>query len=184
MPNGTSKCFYWMLFSLETIVYHFLRKIVRQDQLERRGQNSFSPHKMTKFSTKAKKIFFSKTAVNPFRKKFQFFLKNNFFSTSAVKIAKQYSNMIILPQKFLKCVYKDVVDQFACFVEQKKRILKVLVMVKIWSFFKNNHLKSKFLLLFFLTPPFSRSETDKLPKKSHRPSQMTKVLTKNFFMTF
>jgi hypothetical protein len=62
------------------------------------------PHKMTNFSKKVKKLFFSKTVVNPFRKQFQFFLKNNFFSTRVIKIPKSYPNMLILPQKYLKCV--------------------------------------------------------------------------------
>jgi hypothetical protein len=70
-----------------------------------------------------------------------------------------------------------------CVSVKKKRILKVLVLVKIWSFFKKNTKKGEFLLLFFLTPPFFRPETDKLPKKSHRPSQMTKMLTKKFLVT-
>jgi hypothetical protein len=73
------------------------------------------------------------------------------------------------------------VDLFVRFGEKKKRILKVLVLVKIWSFFKKNTKKGEFSLLFFLTPLFFWPETDKLPKKSHRPSQMTKMLTKKNF---
>ena len=74
-------------------------------------------------------------------------------------------------------------DLFVRFSEKKTRILKVLVLVKIWSFFKKNRKKDEFSLLFFSTHPFFRPETDKLPKKSHRPSQMTELLTKNILVT-
>ena len=50
--------------------------------------------------------------------------------------------------------------------------------------FQKKHTKTQIFATFFLTPPFFRPETDKLPKKSHRPSQMTKMLAKNIFMTF
>ena len=87
------------------------------------------------------------------------------------------------PKLFEMCL-KGCCGLVCTFRWRKKRILKVLVLVKIWSFFKKNTKKGKFSLLFFLTPPFFRPETDKLPKKSHRPSQMTKMLTKKIFMTF
>jgi len=87
------------------------------------------------------------------------------------------------PKLFEMCL-KGCCGLVCTFRWKKKRILKVLVLVKIWSFFKKNTKKGKFSLLFFLTPPFFRPETDKLPKKSHRPSQMTKMLAKKIFMTF
>jgi hypothetical protein len=66
---------------------------------------------MADFSKKTKKkSFFSKKTVNPLRKKFQFFLKNNFFFHKHCKNSKIVSEYDYIPQKFLKCVYKDVVD--------------------------------------------------------------------------
>ena len=49
--------------------------------------------------------------------------------------------------------------------------------------FQKKHKKRQIFVTFFLTPPFFRPETDKLPKKSHRPSQMTKMLTKKILVT-
>ena len=48
--------------------------------------------------------------------------------------------------------------------------------------FQKKHKKREFSLLFF-DPPFFRPETDKLPKKSHRSSQMTNIFTKKILMT-
>jgi hypothetical protein len=46
-------------------------------------------------------------------------------------------------------------------VKEKKRILKVLVLVKIWSFFKKNTQKCEFSLLFFWPHPFfGRKQTN------------------------
>jgi uncharacterized membrane protein len=48
--------------------------------------------------------------------------------------------------------------------------------------FQKKHKKGKFCYFFF-DPLFFRSETDKLPKKSHQLSQMTKMLTKKILVT-
>ena len=68
-------------------------------------------------------------------------------------------------------------------VKKKKRILKVLVLVKIWSFFKKNTKKGEFSLLFFLTPPFFSAGNRQTAKKSDWSSQMTKMLTKKILVT-
>jgi len=118
------------------------------------------------------------------RKKFQLFLKNNVFFHKCCKNTKIVSGYAYFTQKLFKMCLKGCCGLVCAFRWKKKRILKVLVLVKIWSFFKKNTKKREFSLLFFLTPPFFWPETDKLPKKSHRPSQMTKMLTKKIFMTF
>jgi len=73
------------------------------------------------------------------------------------------------------------VDWFACFVGEKKQILKVLVLVKIWSFFKKKHTKPRIFATFFFDPTLFRVETDKLPQKLHWSCQMTKMLAKKKF---
>ena len=80
----------------------------------------------------------------------------------------------------MKYIQKDVVDWFACFVEKKKKNFESFSVGQNLVIFQKKHIKTR----IFATPPFFRPETDKLPKKLHRPSQMTKMLTKKIFMTF
>ena len=99
------------------------------------------------------------------RKKFQFFSKNNLFFHNCCKNAKIVSVYAYFTTKWFEmCLkrYRGLVCVFRW--KKKKRIVKILVFVKIWSFFKKNTQKRKFLLLFLLTPPFFRPETDELPK--------------------
>ena len=84
--------------------------------------------------------------------------------------------MLILPQNYLKCVYKDVVDLFVRFDEKQSFSVGQNLVI-----FQKKTQKTQIFATFFLTPLFFRPETDKLPKKSHRPSQMTKMLAKNKF---
>ena len=118
------------------------------------------------------------------RKKFQLFLKNNVFFHKCCKNTKIVSGYAYFTQKLFKMCLKGCCGLVCAFRWKKKQILKVLVLVKIWSFFKKNTQKREFSLLFFFTPPFFWPETNKLAKKSHRPSQMTNMLAKNIFMTF
>ena len=69
------------------------------------------------------------------------------------------------------------------FDEKKQRILKILVLVKIWSFFKKKHKKMRIFATFFFDPTlFSARNRQTAKKKSHRPSQMTKMLAKKFLV--
>ena len=90
--------------------------------------------------------------------------------------------MIILPQKLLKCVYKDVVDYFACFVENKTNFESFSVGQNL-VIFQKKHKKTQIFATFFLTPPFFGRKQTNCQKKSHRPSQMTKMLTKKILVT-
>ena len=66
---------------------------------------------------------------------------------------------------------------------KKKQILKVLVLFKIWSFFKKKHTKTQIFATFFFNPTLFSAGNRQTAKKSHRPSQMTKMLTKKLLVT-
>ena len=72
--------------------------------------------------------------------------------------------MLISPQNYLKCVEKDVVDLFLRFDEKKTNFESFSVGQNLVIFQKKNK-KRRIFTAFFLTPPFFRLETDKLPKK-------------------
>ena len=52
-----------------------------------------------------------------------------------------------------------------CVSLKKKRILKVLVLVKIWSFFKKKHTKTQIFATFFFDPTLFSAENRQTAKK-------------------
>ena len=65
-------------------------------------------------------------------------------------------------------------------LKKKKNFESFSVDQNLVIFQKKTHKNANLCYFLFLTPPFFRPETDKLPKKSHRPSQMTNVDQKHF----
>ena len=67
--------------------------------------------------------------------------------------------------------------------DKKKTNFENFSVSQNWVIFQKKHTKRAIFATFFFDPTLFRPETDKLPKKSHQPSQMTELLTKNILVT-
>ena len=114
----------------------------------------------------SKKLIFMKNNSESLEKeKFNFSQKIIFFH-KCCKNTKIVSGYAYFTPKLFEMCLKGYCGLVCAFRWKKKRILKVLVLVKIWSFFKKNTKKGEFSLLFFLTTLFSVGNRQ-TSKKNH-----------------
>ena len=78
--------------------------------------------------------------------------------------------------------FKNVFSSFFWDLLQKKKWTKIFFNRSNFGHFLKKLDKNTIFLWFFLTPYFS-PKTDKLPKKSCRPSQLRKIITKKIYRT-
>ena len=111
MSNGTSKCITWTCFAIFRSLSSFFEQNHQFRWVKREGYFFFFFNKMTNFSKNfffLKKMIFSKTTVNPFRKKISTFLKKYVFFHKCCKNTKIVSGYAYFTQKLFKMCLKDV----------------------------------------------------------------------------
>ena len=88
-----------------------------------------------------------------------------------------------LDPKLVLIRFKNVFG--SCFWDllQKKSKQKFFKIGQILIIFWKNWKKTRFFAVFFFDPPIFRPKTDKLPKKSCRPSELRKIITKKIYRT-
>ena len=132
---------------------------------------------------KNKKIIFIKNNSKSLEKKISIFLKKYFFFHKCCKNTKIVSGYAYFTPKLFEMCVKRMLWGLVCACRWKtKTNFESFSVSQNLVIFQKKHKKRQIFATFFLTPPFFRPETDKLPKKSHRPSQMTKMLTKKILV--
>ena len=118
------------------------------------------------------------------RKKFQLFLKNNVFFHKCCKNTKIVSGYAYFTQKLFKMCLKGCCGLVCAFRWKKKTNFESFSVGQNLVIFQKIHTKTRIFATFFFLPHpfFGRKQTN--CQKSHRPSQMTKILAKQFFITF